>query len=172
LPFYISLFLIIVVAVRHTFCFVSTAIYEMEAAASIIAFVQLAESIGKCAIKTKQLWDQAQDMPEEMQSLILRLHSYKSIFEVMHRQFPNQEAFCSLPTFSLVQDNLKASMSALELLSGNAEQLVAKIEAKKGLKRKLTAFKMVVGREDTDRLTKRLHDSIALLNLSLQAWNM
>lgn len=144
----------------------------MEAAASIIAFLQVAQSIAKCAIKTKQLWDQAQDIPEEMQSLILRLHSYKSIFEVMHQQFPNQESFRSLPTFSLVQDNLRASMSALELLNGNAEHLVAKVDAKKGMKRKLATFKMAIGRENSDRLIKRLHDSIALLNLSLQAWNM
>jgi hypothetical protein len=144
----------------------------MEAAASIIAFLQVAQGIAKCAIKTKKLWDQAQDIPEEMQSLILRLHSYKSIFEVMHQQFPNQESFCSLPTFSLVQDNLRASMSALELLDESAEHLVTKIDAKKGLKRKLTAFKIAIGKENSDRLIKRLHDSIALLNLSLQAWNM
>ncbi|CEI64675.1 hypothetical protein FVEN_g3188 [Fusarium venenatum] len=144
----------------------------MEAAASIIAFLQVAQGIAKCTVKTKQLWDQAQDIPEEMQSLILRLHSYKSIFEVMHQQFPNQESFCSLPTFSLVQDNLRASMSALELLDESAEHLVAKINAKKGLKRKLAAFKIAIEKENSDRLIKRLHDSIALLNLSLQAWNM
>ncbi|PTD12921.1 hypothetical protein FCULG_00003623 [Fusarium culmorum] len=139
----------------------------MEAAASIIAFLQVAQSIAKCAVKTKQLWDQAQDMPEEMQSLILRLHSYKSIFEVMHQQFPNQESFRSLPTFSLVQYNLRASMSALELLNGNAEHLVAKVDAKKGMKRKLATFKMAIGRENSDRLIKRLHESIALLNLAI-----
>jgi len=144
----------------------------METAASIIAFVQVAQEIGKCAWKTKKLWDQAQDLPEEMQSLMLRLHNYKSIFEVMDRQFPNQESFCSLPAFSLVQDNLKASMSQLRLIISNTDNLIAKIDAKKGLKRKLVAFKMVIGKENSERLTKALQESIALLNLSLQAWNM
>ncbi|KAJ4004321.1 hypothetical protein NW766_011625 [Fusarium irregulare] len=144
----------------------------METAASIIAFIQVAQEIGICAWKTKKLWDQAQDLPEEMQSLMLRLQSYKSIFEVMDRQFPNQESFCSLPAFSLVQDNLKASMSQLHLIVSNTDRLIAKVDAKKGLKRKLVAFKMVIGKENSDRLIKALQESIALLNLSLQAWNM
>ncbi|CAG7557100.1 unnamed protein product [Fusarium equiseti] len=144
----------------------------METAASIIAFIQVAQEIGKCAWKTKKLWDQAQDLPEEMQSLMLHLNNYKSIFEVMDRQFPNQESFCSLPAFSLVQDNLKASMSQLRLIINNTDHLIAKIDAKKGLKRKLVAFKMVIGKENSERLTKALQESIALLNLSLQAWNM
>ncbi|KAF5021388.1 hypothetical protein F66182_6577 [Fusarium sp. NRRL 66182] len=145
----------------------------MEAAASIIAFVQIASEIGKCVVKTKQIWDQAQDLPEELQALILRLQSYKSIFETMQQhQVPRHESCYALPTYSLVDDNLKASMKALQLLGNSADDLISKLAAKKGLKRRLAAVKIAIGKDNLDRLTNRLNEAIGLLNLSLQAWSM
>ncbi|KAJ4271366.1 hypothetical protein NW762_000068 [Fusarium torreyae] len=144
----------------------------MEVAASAIAFVQIATEIGKCVIKTKKLWDQAQDLPEEIQALILRLHGYKSIFAAMQHQVPNQELLYALPSYSLVVDNLRASKEALKLLDKSADDLIKKLDAKKGLKRKLAAVKIAIGKEGLDRLTNRLNEAISLLNLSLQAWNM
>ncbi|KAF4343702.1 hypothetical protein FBEOM_2375 [Fusarium beomiforme] len=144
----------------------------MEVAASVIAFVQIATEIGKCVIKTKRLWDQAQDLPQETQVLIMRLQAYKSIFEALDQQYPNQEVFNTLPTFSLVQDNLRASMEALQLLKNNADHVSSKLEVKTGLKRRLAAVKVAIGKESSDRLTTRLNESIALLSLALQAWNM
>lgn len=144
----------------------------MEAAASIIAFVQISTEIGKCVIKTKRLWDQAQDLPQETQLLLKRLQGYKSIFEVLDQQYPNQQSFNMLPTFSLVQDNLRASMEALELLRQNADYISSKLEVKTGLKRKLAAVKITIGKESLDALTTRLNESISLLNLAIQAWHM
>lgn len=144
----------------------------MEAAASIIAFGQVAAAIGKCVIKAKKLWDQAQDLPDEIQALILRLQGYESIFQVMDKQYPDQQYLQALPTYSLVQDNLKVSMGALALLRDNADHLITKLDAKKGLKRKLAAVKIILGKDSSDQLKDRLNDSIALLNLSCQAWNM
>ncbi|QGI59232.1 uncharacterized protein FFB20_04252 [Fusarium fujikuroi] len=144
----------------------------MEAAASIIAFVQISTEIGKCVIKTKRLWDQAQDLPQETQLLLKRLQGYKSIFEALDQQYPNQQSFTMLPTFSLVQDNLRASMEALELLRQNADHISSKLEVKTGLRRKVAAVKITIGKESLDALTTRLNESISLLNLAIQAWHM
>ncbi|KAI1031377.1 hypothetical protein LB504_000519 [Fusarium proliferatum] len=77
-----------------------------------------------------------------------------------------------LPTFSLVQDNLRASMEALELLRQNADYISSKLEVKTGLKRKLAAVKITIGKESLDALTARLNESISLLSLAIQAWHM
>ncbi|EGU79588.1 hypothetical protein FOXB_09871 [Fusarium oxysporum f. sp. conglutinans Fo5176] len=63
-----------------------------------------------------------------------------------------------LPTFSLVQDNLRASMEALELLRQNADYVSSKLEVKTGLKRKLAAVKIAIGKESSDRLITRLNE--------------
>ncbi|EMT61481.1 hypothetical protein FOC4_g10014542 [Fusarium odoratissimum] len=76
-----------------------------------------------------------------------------------------------LPTFSLVQDNLRASMEALELLRQNADYVSSKLEVKTGLKRKLAAVKIAIGKESSDRLITRLNESVTLLSLALQTWN-
>ncbi|ENH61410.1 hypothetical protein FOC1_g10016225 [Fusarium oxysporum f. sp. cubense race 1] len=77
-----------------------------------------------------------------------------------------------LPTFSLVQDNLRASMEALELLRQNADYVSSKLEVKTGLKRKLAAVKIAIGKESSDRLISRLNESVTLLGLALTAWNI
>ncbi|KAF5263086.1 hypothetical protein FOXYS1_6173 [Fusarium oxysporum] len=77
-----------------------------------------------------------------------------------------------LPTFSLVQDNLRASMEALELLRQNADYVSSKLEVKTGLKRKLAAVKIAIGKESSDRLITRLNESVTLLSLALQAWTI
>ncbi|KAF5652965.1 hypothetical protein F25303_2739 [Fusarium sp. NRRL 25303] len=77
-----------------------------------------------------------------------------------------------LPTFSLVQDNLRASMEALELLRQNADYISSKLEVKTGLKRKLAAVKIAIGKESLDALTTRLNESTSLLSLAIQAWHM
>ncbi|KAF5702133.1 hypothetical protein FGLOB1_9764 [Fusarium globosum] len=77
-----------------------------------------------------------------------------------------------LPTFSLVQDNLRASMEALELLRQNADHISSKLEVKTGLRRKVAAVKITIGKETSDGLTTRLNESISLLSLALQAWTI
>uniref|UniRef100_A0A0D2XAK1 Uncharacterized protein n=1 Tax=Fusarium oxysporum (strain Fo5176) TaxID=660025 RepID=A0A0D2XAK1_FUSOF len=77
-----------------------------------------------------------------------------------------------LPTFSPVQDNLRASMEALELLRQNADYVSSKLEVKAGLKRKLAAVKIAIGKESSDRLITRLNESVTLLGLALTAWNI
>ncbi|KAM0342683.1 hypothetical protein ACHAPU_009293 [Fusarium lateritium] len=144
----------------------------MEAAASVIAFAQVAAAIGKCAVKTKKLWDEAHDFPDEIRTLLLRLQGYESIFQVMANRFPAQQYLQILPTYSIVQDNLNVSMGALDLLRENADHLISKLDAKKGLKRKLAAVKIIIGKDNLDQLKNRLNESIALLSLSVQAWNM
>lgn len=144
----------------------------MEAAASIIAFVQISTEIGKCIIKMKKLWDQANDLPQETQVLLTRLQRYQAIFETLDQQYPNQQSLNMLPTFSLVQDNLRASMEALASLRRNADYVSSKLEVKTGLKRKLAAVRIVIGKESSDGLTTRLNESISLLSLALQAWSM
>ncbi|KAF5985589.1 hypothetical protein FBULB1_2798 [Fusarium bulbicola] len=77
-----------------------------------------------------------------------------------------------LPTFSLVQDNLRASMEALEELRKNADYVSTKLEVRTGLKRKLAAVKIVIGKESSDGLTTRLNEAISMLCLAVQAWHM
>ncbi|KAF4493213.1 hypothetical protein FAGAP_10663 [Fusarium agapanthi] len=120
----------------------------------------------------KKLWDQAKDLPQETQALLTRLQGYKALFEALGQQYPNQQSFNMLPTFSLVQDNLRDSMEALESLRKNADYISTKLEVKTGLKRKLAAVKIVIGKESSDGLTTRLKEAISMLCLAVQAWHL
>ncbi|KAF5233310.1 hypothetical protein FANTH_12596 [Fusarium anthophilum] len=77
-----------------------------------------------------------------------------------------------LPAFSLLQDSLRDSMEALESLRENADSISTKLEAKTGLKRKLAAVKIIIGKKSSDELTTRLKEAISMLSLAVQAWEL
>ncbi|EWG36679.1 hypothetical protein FVEG_00596 [Fusarium verticillioides 7600] len=119
----------------------------------------------------KRLWDQAQYLPQETEFLLKHLQGYEAIFEILRQRYPNQQAFNMLPGFSLVQDNLRDSMEALESLRKNADYISTKLEAKTGLKRKLAALKIIIGKESSDELASTLKEAISMLHLAVQAWD-
>ncbi|KAJ4169308.1 hypothetical protein NW754_016342 [Fusarium falciforme] len=144
----------------------------METAASIIAFVQITTEIAKCVIKTKKLWDQAQELPEDIQALILRLQCHQPIFDAMQQQLQHDDSLCSVQNDSLVRTNLDCCQMSLKTLQSTADDLISQLNAKKGLKRKLAAVKLALGKDGLDRLKNRLSESIELLKLSIMAWDM
>lgn len=144
----------------------------MEAAASIIAFVQITTEIAKCVIKTKKLWDQAQELPEDIQALILRLQCHQPIFDAMQQQLQHDDSLCSVQNDSLVQTNLDCCKMSLKTLQSTSDDLISQLNAKKGLKRKLAAVKLALGKDNLDRLKNRLGESIELLKLAIVAWDM
>ncbi|EEU48025.1 uncharacterized protein NECHADRAFT_75185 [Fusarium vanettenii 77-13-4] len=144
----------------------------METAASIIAFVQITTEIAKCVIKTKKLWDQAQELPEDIQALILRLQCHQPIFDAMQQQLQHDDSLCSVQNDSLVRTNLDCCQMSLKTLQSTADDLISQLNAKKGLKRKLAAVKLALGKDGLDRLKNRLSESIELLKLSIMAWDI
>ncbi|RSL79902.1 hypothetical protein CEP51_006991 [Fusarium floridanum] len=144
----------------------------METAASIIAFVQITTEIAKCVIKTKKLWDQAQELPEDIQALIMRLQCHQPIFDAMQQQLQHDDTLCSVQNDSLVQTNLDCCKMSLKTLQSTSDELLSQLNAKKGLKRKLAAVKLALGKDSLDRLKNRLSESIELLKLAIMAWDM
>ncbi|KAJ3522352.1 hypothetical protein NM208_g12897 [Fusarium decemcellulare] len=144
----------------------------MEAAASVIAFVQISTEVVKCMVKTKQLWDQSRDLPGEIQGLIKRLEGYIPIFKGIQKQLCSQDFVSALEDDMLIADSLAFCMRAHRTLESTVEDLTLQLNAKKGFKRRLAAVKMVIGKDKLDQLKNKLSDSIELLNLSCMAWNM
>lgn len=63
-------------------------------------------------------------------------------------------------------------MEALESLRKNADYISTKLEAKTGLKRKLAALKIIIGKESSDELASTLKEAISMLHLAVQAWDL
>ncbi|KAM5377349.1 hypothetical protein ACJZ2D_005030 [Fusarium nematophilum] len=144
----------------------------MEAAASVIAFVQISTEIVKCMVKTKQIWEQAQDLPEDARYLVDRLQYYKPIFENIQKQLFCDDFASTMQNDSLVLNSLDFCQKAHEKLEGIANDLHQQLSTKKGLKRRLSAVRVVIGRDKLELFKERLSDSIELLKLSVMAWDM
>lgn len=146
----------------------------MEAAASVIAFVQITTDIVKCMVKVKQIWDQSKDLPKEIRDLIGRVQHYKRIFENMHDQLcSNTDGFfCLKSNDSLILDSLKILNQAHEALESFVSDLGSQLERKKGFKRKLLAIRMVMGRDTIERLKSGLSDALELLDESERAYRL
>ncbi|OBS26921.1 hypothetical protein FPOA_00862 [Fusarium poae] len=145
----------------------------METAASIIAFVQITAEVVKCMVKAKQIWDQSKDLPKEIRDLIGRVQHYKTIFENMHDQVSNDtDEFSLKSNDSLVVNSLVILNQAHQALESFVNDLGAQLERKKGLKRRLLAIKMSMGRDTIERLKTGLSDALELLDASERAYNM
>ncbi|KAI6769778.1 hypothetical protein HG530_004407 [Fusarium avenaceum] len=146
----------------------------MEAAASIIAFVQITSDIVKCMIKAKQIWDQSKDLPEDIRDLTRRLQHYKEIFENMHSQLSDNtdHLFFQARNDALVLNSLKISEQAQKALEAFITDLSAQLSAKKGFRRKLFAIKSAMGKDTIERLKVRLRESLELLEASERAYNI
>lgn len=143
----------------------------MEVAASAIAIIQITTQIATCVVKTKKLWGQAQEFPEDVQALVMRLQCLHTIFDAMEQQL-NDDSLCSVQSNALVRTNLDCCQKSLRTLQTTADDLLSQLNTKKGLKRKLATVKMTIGNDGLDRLKNRLNESIEILKLSITAWNM
>ncbi|RGP60654.1 hypothetical protein FLONG3_10785 [Fusarium longipes] len=146
----------------------------MEAAASVIAFVQITTEIVKCMVKAKQIWDQSKDLPKEIRDLAGRLQHYKIIFENMHNQVSvnADEIFSLKSNDSLVLNSLVILNQAHEALESFVGDLSSRLERKKGLKGRFFAIKMTMGRHTIEQLKTGLRDALELLDASEKAYHM
>ncbi|KAK6853839.1 hypothetical protein PG995_010651 [Apiospora arundinis] len=138
--------------------------------ASGIAVAQLGVATGGAVLKLKQLWDQINDTPETISDLIERIDLiYPSVWE-----FEQQCSQYGLPP--TLWDNTTATRSlaycrkALKKLSDVVDAFAAQIATRRGFRKRLVAFKVVLKKEELKRLEEQLRNSLEVLRYAQDAY--
>lgn len=136
--------------------------------ASGIAVTQLATQVTSSIIKLKNYWGQIKDVPSEISFLLREIDALNVI--LCHIQ----DDLGTVSDPALGGSSIYLDQS-LELCGqGSAEltilvnELAAKIEGKRGLRKKLGSAKVVLKDEEVKRLKRRMKSAIRLLSLSYQ----
>lgn len=144
----------------------------MEVAASSIAFVQAATGIAKCIIKAKQFWSQVQDVPEDIQDLIIDLEVWKVTLTDVGSQLHDNVIPPSFWSNSSVKQSLSLAERAHIALDSLVRDMDKQLQSKKGMRRKMVAAKICIKKDALERFEKKLSRSLRLLQTSLQAYQL
>lgn len=149
----------------------------MEAAASIIAFVQAASAITKGIIKAKQIWGQLKEIPDELVELIDQLQAFEGHFLLMEAYFRDIEVkFRNVPSSgwndALAEESLKRSFEARKILEDLVTDLSLNFSDKKGFKKKIGLAKVYIKQDVLVRSRKRLKRCISILNMTMNLYQM
>ncbi|EQB44949.1 hypothetical protein CGLO_16244 [Colletotrichum gloeosporioides Cg-14] len=129
----------------------------MEVLGAVSSAVALAEIFAKSVLTTKKLWDEAQDISEEINRLMKDLTHLKPMLEEAEAVFNNQAQNPSTDTALLLMHHYKEVSGKLHLLAADLNQRIA--TAKRG-KRNLTKLKATLSKTLIRRYHKEL-DSIS-----------
>ncbi|KAF5511598.1 hypothetical protein CGCS363_v003594 [Colletotrichum siamense] len=129
----------------------------MEVLGAVSSAVALAEIFAKSVLTTKKLWDEAQDVPEEINRLMNDLTHLKPMLEEAEAVFNNQAQNPSTDTGLLLMHNYKEVSGKLHLLAADLNQRI--VTAKRG-KRNLTKLKAMLSKTLIQRYQREL-DSIS-----------
>ncbi|KAF4905816.1 hypothetical protein CGCVW01_v012839 [Colletotrichum viniferum] len=129
----------------------------MEVLGAVSSAVALAEIFAKSVLATKKLWDEAQDVPEDINRLMNDLTHLKPMLEEAEAVFNNQAHNPSTDTALLLMHNYKEVSEKLHLLAADLNQRI--VTAKRG-KRNLTKLKATLSKILIHRYHKEL-DSIS-----------
>ncbi|KAI8159864.1 hypothetical protein K4K49_007428 [Colletotrichum sp. SAR 10_70] len=140
---------------------------------SAIAVAELAGKFGLSVMKLKQLWDEIQDIPEEMNRIMRQLEILKPVLAGMEADFVQQQRH---KVYFNSATNLQASIEycrdAVNDLESLAEDLQARISTAKRSRRNITKLKVSFKKEDIRKYQERIGWALHLISLSQQSYMM
>ena len=138
--------------------------------ASGISIVTIAAQISSSVIKLKSYYDELNEAPEEIRSLIERVE----ILSMLLTQIRDDQGGNSLPSGTLDASSasrcLENCLTGADRLKELVDDLGAEVALSKGLKKKWIGFKVLLRKTKIDKFKNRLEGAIVLLNLSYQCY--
>ncbi|KAF4813452.1 hypothetical protein CGCSCA5_v008440 [Colletotrichum siamense] len=140
---------------------------------SAIAVAELAGKFGLSVMKLKQLWDEIQDIPEEMNRIMRQLEILKPVLAGMEADFVQQQRHkVYLNSATNLQASIEYCRDAVNDLESLAEDLQARISTAKRSRRNITKLKVSFKKEDIRKYQERIGRALHLISLSQQSYMM
>ncbi|KAL3292678.1 Ankyrin repeat-containing domain protein [Colletotrichum asianum] len=139
---------------------------------SAIAVAELAGKFGLSVMKLKQLWDEIQDIPEEMNRIMRQLEILKPVLAGMEADFVQQRHKVYFNSATNLQASIEYCRDAVNDLENLAEDLQARISTAKRSRRNITKLKVSFKKEDIRKYQERIGWALHLISLSQQSYLM
>ncbi|KAI8303717.1 hypothetical protein K4K61_006781 [Colletotrichum sp. SAR11_59] len=139
---------------------------------SAIAVAELAGKFGLSVMKLKQLWDEIQDIPEEMNRIMRQLEILKPVLAGMEADFVQRRHKVYFNSATNLQASIEYCRDAVNDLENLAEDLQARISTAKRSRRNITKLKVSFKKEDIRKYQERIGWALHLISLSQQSYMM
>ncbi|KAK1962145.1 hypothetical protein LY78DRAFT_720388 [Colletotrichum sublineola] len=137
---------------------------------SALTVAEMAGKFGGSIIKLKKLWDEVQDVPNEISQLVRQLELLRPVLAEMESEFTQQthKAYHN----SAANLSMEYCQQAVAELDALAEDLRLKIDAAKRSRRNITKPKVTFKKEQIRGYQEKIQFALQLLSLSQQTYTI
>ncbi|KAK2016496.1 hypothetical protein LZ32DRAFT_80181 [Colletotrichum eremochloae] len=132
---------------------------------SALTVAEMAGKLGGGIIKLKKLWDEVQDVPNEISQLVQQLEILTSLLAAMESEFTQQ-------TEKVYRNSLNYCQQVVADLDALVEDLQSRIDAAKKSRRNITKLKVTFKKEQIRGYQEKIQFALQLLSLSQQTYTI
>ncbi|KAF6838031.1 hypothetical protein CPLU01_02639 [Colletotrichum plurivorum] len=136
---------------------------------TVASALAVAELLAKSVSKVKKLWDEVQNVPDEVAWLIEQLGHYKLAVEAVEAAFRHQDGV--FPNIT-AESTMRACSVAVDNLEALAVDLQNQILAAKKTRRNITKLKVSLKKDTIQRHQCRLNFIFNMLSMSVNAQSL
>ncbi|OHW98454.1 hypothetical protein CSPAE12_02873 [Colletotrichum incanum] len=137
---------------------------------SALTVAEMAGKFGSSLVKLKKLWNEVQDVPNEITQLFRQLELLRPVLAEMESEFTQQTH--KVYHNSAANLSMEYCQQAVGELDALAEDLQSRISAAKMSKRNITKLKVTFKKDQIRSYQEKIQFALQLLSLSQQTYTM
>ncbi|GKT57535.1 hypothetical protein ColTof4_09527 [Colletotrichum tofieldiae] len=137
---------------------------------SALTVAEMAGKFGTSLIKLKKLWNEVQDVPNEIAQLFRQLELLRPVLAEMESEFTQQTH--KVYQNSAANLSMEYCQQAVGEFDALAEDLQSRIDAAKRSKRNITKLKVTFKKDQIRSYQEKIQFALQLLCLSQQTYTM
>lgn len=144
----------------------------IQVAASPIALMHMTPQVAINILQAYKLWGEIKNAPQDMLNLVTNLKAYEPVFCEIEARFKRPDASTAQFNHTALKMSFDCARQAQMALEDMVRDLQAELDSKRGLKRRTAVLKVILKKTELERLEKRLSQSLGLLQLALQMYQL
>ncbi|KAK6226413.1 hypothetical protein QIS74_02460 [Colletotrichum tabaci] len=137
---------------------------------SALTVAEMAGKFGASIVKLKKLWDEVQDVPNEIAHLFRQLEILRPVLAEMEAEFSQRTH--RVHHDSAANLSMEYCQQAVGELDALAEELQSRINAARRSRRHITKLKVTFKREQIQAYQEKIRFAMQLLTSSQQSYTM
>ncbi|RNJ55160.1 hypothetical protein D7B24_008938 [Verticillium nonalfalfae] len=143
----------------------------LEAVGLGLGATQFAAELAVTIVKLKRLWDEVQDVPDHIQSILEELEDVDLILQDVEEQINRDEIPDELKS-TILPRVLRSTQRAYRALEELVESLDRQIVSSRGFRRRLVSVRIVIKKPVLEKMESQLRRALDILNMAINSYTM
>ncbi|KAM0595916.1 hypothetical protein ACHAPN_004956 [Verticillium nonalfalfae] len=143
----------------------------LEAVGLGLGATQFAAELAVTIVKLKRLWDEVQDVPDHIQSILEELEDVDLILQDVEEQINRDEIPDELKS-TILPRVLRSTQRAYRALEELVESLDRQIVSSRGFRRRLVSVRIVIKKPVLEKMESQLRRALDILNMAINSYTI